>query len=283
MVRAGGRGAPDIGWLGCCGLAGLLRARAFYLPGVAPTEYPEGSPVELKVNKLTSVKTQLPYRYYVLPYCTPDEIHVAAENLGEILLGDSIENSMFDIKMNVNVSCANLCTRTLTVDEKNRFRNMIDHEYQVNLLVDNLPGAMRYYRRGDEGFSYTNGFPVGVKKEGRYYVNNHVRVGLQYHVDPSEFEGFRVVGFEVFPQSLVHRKSAVGDVATCEDADDVSPHWDLAEHDSIVYSYDVTWTPSSVRWASRWDTYLRMHEGQIHWFSIVNSLMIVLFLAEGLR
>jgi len=260
-------------------LAGLLQARAFYLPGVAPTEYHEGSPVEVKVNKLTSVKTQLPYRYYVLPYCTPKEIHVAAENLGEILLGDSIENSMFDIKMNVNASCAILCERTLTLDEKNRFRNMIDHEYQVNLLVDNLPGSMRYYRRGDEGFSYTNGFPVGVKKDGKYYVNNHVRVGLQYHVDPDEFEGFRVVGFEVFPQSLVHRKNAGSDVATCEDADDVFPHWDLAQHESIVYSYDVTWTPSNVRWASRWDTYLKMHEGQIHWFSIVNSLMIVLFLS----
>merc|ERR1719291_1116453 len=168
----------------CVAASVLPVVLALYLPGFAPLEYPEGATVDLKVNKLTSVKTQLPYRYYVLPYCMPKEIHVAAENLGEILLGDSIENSMFDIKMNVNASCAIL-------DEKNRFRNMIDHEYQVNLLVDNLPGAMRYYRRGDEGFSYTNGFPVGVKKDGRYYVNNHVRVGLQYHVDPDEFEGSR--------------------------------------------------------------------------------------------
>lgn len=37
--------------------------------------------------------------------------------------------------------------------------------------------------------------------------------------------------------------------------------------------------PSEVRWASRWDTYLLMMDDQIHWFSIVNSLMIVLFLS----
>ena len=37
--------------------------------------------------------------------------------------------------------------------------------------------------------------------------------------------------------------------------------------------------PSDVRWASRWDTYLLMTDDQIHWFSIVNSLMIVLFLS----
>jgi transmembrane 9 superfamily protein 2/4 len=35
---------------------------------------------------------------------------------------------------------------------------------------------------------------------------------------------------------------------------------------------------SEIRWASRWDTYLQMTDDQIHWFSIVNSVMIVLFL-----
>ena len=34
-----------------------------------------------------------------------------------------------------------------------------------------------------------------------------------------------------------------------------------------------------MKWAYRWDTYLLMADDQIHWFSIVNSLMIVLFLS----
>jgi hypothetical protein len=34
-------------------------ADAFYLPGVAPREYTAGEKVELKVNKLTSTKTQV--------------------------------------------------------------------------------------------------------------------------------------------------------------------------------------------------------------------------------
>ena len=33
-------------------------AQGFYLPGVSPREYHEGERVELKVNKLTSTKTQ---------------------------------------------------------------------------------------------------------------------------------------------------------------------------------------------------------------------------------
>jgi transmembrane 9 superfamily protein 2/4 len=36
---------------------------------------------------------------------------------------------------------------------------------------------------------------------------------------------------------------------------------------------------SEIRWASRWDTYLKMTDTQIHWFSIVNSVIIVLFLS----
>lgn len=68
----------------------------FYLPGVAPKEYVDGETVPLKVNKLVSSKTQLPYTYYSLPFCTPKEgVLDMAENLGEILLGDKIENSPY--------------------------------------------------------------------------------------------------------------------------------------------------------------------------------------------
>jgi len=43
--------------------------------------------------------------------------------------------------------------------------------------------------------------------------------------------------------------------------------------------YCFTLQESDVKWASRWDTYLLMADDQIHWFSVVNSLMIVLFLS----
>lgn len=58
--------------------------QAFYLPGLAPIEYQKEDAVDLKVpcggsrheigrgevNKLTSAKTQLPYSYYHLAFCT---------------------------------------------------------------------------------------------------------------------------------------------------------------------------------------------------------------------
>ena len=39
-------------------------ARAFLLPGIAPHDYQPGERVWLKVNSLTSSKTQVPYEYY---------------------------------------------------------------------------------------------------------------------------------------------------------------------------------------------------------------------------
>jgi len=50
----------------------------------------------------------------------------------------------------------------------------------------------------------------------------------------------------------------------------------------MVFTYGVEWKPSDVRWASRWDVYLSMNHAvpdKVHWFSIVNSILIVLFLA----
>lgn len=49
----------------------------------------------VKVNQLSSIKTQLPYSYYSLPFCRPATIVDSAENLGEVLRGDRIENSLY--------------------------------------------------------------------------------------------------------------------------------------------------------------------------------------------
>ena len=72
---------------------------AFYLPGVAPKEYAEGSRVEIKVHKLSSPKTHLPYDYYSLPFCQPAELVRPAENLGEVLSGAIIQNSAYEVYM----------------------------------------------------------------------------------------------------------------------------------------------------------------------------------------
>lgn len=54
---------------------------------------------------------------------------------------------------------------------------------------------------------------------------------------------------------------------------------DLDAYPEVIFTYDVAWAYSDVRWVSRWDNYLKMTGDKIHWFSILNSLMIMLFLS----
>lgn len=40
----------------------------------------------------------MPYDYYSLPYCTPKKFGLKSENLGEVLSGDRIENSVYKVR-----------------------------------------------------------------------------------------------------------------------------------------------------------------------------------------
>ena len=52
------------------------------------------------------MRTQVPYDYYSLKFCQPEEgIKPYAENLGEFLTGDRIENSPYEISMKKDEYC----------------------------------------------------------------------------------------------------------------------------------------------------------------------------------
>ena len=53
----------------------------------------------------------------------------------------------------------------------------------------------------------------------------------------------------------------------------------VEDGNEVLFTYDVLFKMSDIRWASRWDTYLLMLDDQIHWFSIINSIVVVFFLS----
>ena len=150
-------------------------------------------------------------------------------------------------------------------------------------------------------------------KLGALFLNNHIDIVISYHESEeftvcnhshailTLFQGARIVGLEVTPRSINHASESEIDCGPDRDPiqyvlDATSPKLD------IVYTYSVTFKPSGehlppqlllahssgfnlsnyadVKWASRWDTYLQSAEGtSIHWFSIVNSVIIVIFLS----
>lgn len=98
------------------------------------------------------------------------------------------------------------------------------------------------------------------------------------------------MGFEVEPFSVAHKYSGTWDdedtptLSTCDAASEryvssKDSKQSVSEGKEVIFTYDVVFKSSDIRWASRWDTYLLMTDDQIHWFSIINSLMIVLFLS----
>ena len=98
----------------------------------------------------------------------------------------------------------------------------------------------------------------------------------------------RIVGFECEPFSVDHKYKKWSDdkplLKTCDPRQQVyvsegSAPQEVKPGEEIVYTYDTLFKESDIRWASRWDTYLLMADDEIHWFSIINSMMIVLFLS----
>lgn len=56
-----------------------------------------------------------------------------------------------------------------------------------------------------------------------------------------------------------------------------------AEKEEVVFTYDVKWEKSELKWSHRWDIYLKGNPNdEIHYFAIVNSLMVVIFLSGAL-
>eukprot|EP00474_Spongospora_subterranea_P008744 CRZ09202.1 hypothetical protein [Spongospora subterranea] len=294
------------------GLSLLLSlSSAFYLPGVAPRQFDKGDPIDLKVKGLNSIKTQYPYDYYDLSFCRPKQIVHKAENLGEHLTGETIENSPYEIKMGVKFDCKVLCGTPLErTDAAEQFIEKIKQDYRVNMIVDNLPAAMKFQissnadiagqRPTEDEIVYEQGFPLGfnggpeapqVSVKGEVYINNHVKIRLLYHDDPTSYKGSRIVGFEVMPYSVQHKyegdwptdpeKESQMQLSTCPVIQSSNPMSLTNTKGSpvLIWTYDVEFVVSPIKWASRWDLYLKMTDSKIHWLSIINSLMIVLFLS----
>lgn len=275
---------------------------AFYVPGVKPQTFMKDAEVELKVNALTSIRTQVPRDYYKLPFCQPAEgPKMASENLGEFLTGNKIQSSPYVINMLRESYCQILCQKTLGKNEGALLNKHIHHSYHHNWIIDNLPGAaLAWTEEGKRQKHYAGGFPIGyIDDENQKKVYNHVNINIDYHQVVEGEDGYRVVAFAVEPYSTKHKFSNdyVWDGVNSEGYrkplescstnrlftnDDVVEAQGIALGENIIYSYGVTWSESDVEWASRWDVYLsedHMVSARVHWYSIINSILVVLFLS----
>ena len=244
--------------------------------------------------------SQIPYDYYSLPFCHP-KIKEVTENIGERLAGDRIENSLYKLSVLRQQPCKIVCRKSITKAGARQFASAIDDDYRVHWIVDNLPASTLLTNKAAPSQPYhVRGFPVGFKLAGpagkaEHYLFNHVKIIVAVHragesAGGGDEERVRVVGFRVEPYSIAHgydrdAKFSTKDTelttcsATRPATNDPSNYQRVDGAGEVVFTYDVEWEDSATPWANRWDVFLQGNpDDKIHWFSITNSTMIVVFL-----
>lgn len=290
---------------------------AFYLPGLAPVNYCKvgettttcKSDVKLYVNRLNTEKYVIPYEYSHFDFCTVDDEPSPVENLGQVVFGERIRPSPYKLEFLKDIKCATTCIKTYVGGDENAekklrlLRKGIEVNYQHHWIVDNMPVTWCYQLEDERQYCST-GFPMGCySKESRsqqdtctihgpynkpktYYLFNHVNLTITYHSGATEEwgsnfkeNGGRIISAKVVPHSIKYTSTA-----DCESqipleipSNEIPP----GQTFQVQYTYSVKFVRNNtIKWSSRWDYILEsMPHTNIQWFSILNSLIIVLFLS----
>lgn len=247
----------------------------------APNTYKKGDRVELLFNKIESDHTQLPFHYHDLPFVCNDKSKKAKSMLlGEILRGDRFWETNYELDFKLDRPCARLCDITTTHGGIARADSLIRDGYVAHWHLDGLPGATTFTSENHISKYYAAGFPLGFVKDDVTYLYNHMMLVVRYH---TETDGsYTIVGFEVYPKS-VSDTHCPGATKNYKNFRLLSPKEKLeksTEKTLIPYTYAVYWREdNSISHANRWYMYYEndhsLASKTIHWFSLVNLLVLV--------
>ncbi|KAL4632937.1 transmembrane 9 superfamily member 3-like [Castanea sativa] len=213
--------------------------------------YKEGEAVPLYANKVGPFHNPSEtYRYFDLPFCSPENVKEKKEALGEVLNGDRLVSAPYKLDFRIEKDSELVCKKTLSKEEVARFRDAVNKDYYFQMYYDDLP---------------LWGFIGKVEKEGR---------------DPSDYRYslYKHIQFNIF-----YNKDRVIEINVQTDARNVV---DLTDDNKdsvdVDFLYTVKWKETSVPYEKRMDKYSQSsslpHHLEIHWFSIINSCVTVLLL-----
>ncbi|EPS65883.1 hypothetical protein M569_08888, partial [Genlisea aurea] len=204
--------------------------------------YQDDEAVTLWVNKVGPYNNpQETYNYYTLPFCHPsgNAAHRWA-GLGEVLGGNELIDSQIDIKFKKDVEKKSLCEIELDAEKVKQFKDAIDNSYWFEFFIDDLPlwGFVGEVIT-DRGHDYKHVIWTHKNFLVHYNGNQIIHVNLTQE-NPKTLEEGRVLDM----------------------------------------TYSVKWVRTDTTYARRFDVYLDypFFEHQIHWFSVFNSFMMVIFL-----
>ncbi|XP_043473138.1 transmembrane 9 superfamily member 3 [Leptopilina heterotoma] len=182
------------------------------------------------------------YSYSSLPLCKGSKrvINHYHETLSEALQGIDLEFSGLEIEYKADISKTEYCEIILSEENLKLFLYVVKNQYSYEMYIDNLP------IRGVVG-TYQN------EKEGgpTYYMYTNKKFEIGYN-------GKQIVDVNLTTDGHVKLE--------------------LGAH--ISFTYEVSWKKSTTNFEDRFDKYLdpNFFQHRIHWFSIFNSFMMVIFL-----
>mmetsp|Transcript_22583 Transcript_22583/g.40038 ORF Transcript_22583/g.40038 Transcript_22583/m.40038 type:complete len:613 (-) Transcript_22583:36-1874(-) len=244
----------------------LLLAAAIVACGVADEnthKYEDEEPVTIWLAKSGPFHNpQETYTYYSLPFCVPSgEFHTKKKSagIGEILEGNALlQHSGMTANFKIDVPRTVLCSQKLSPTEAETFKYAISQHYWYQMYLDDLPiwGMVGQTVATAEELEQMEKDTVHEHEVRDAYLYTHKAFTIGYN-DKEK----RII--EV-------------NLTTTEELQPIESDGSS----SIEFSYSVKWVPVDKTFADRFNRYLdySFFEHQIHWFSIFNSFMMVIFL-----
>ncbi|MCL4131455.1 UNVERIFIED_CONTAM: hypothetical protein GTU68_032062 [Idotea baltica] len=211
--------------------------------------YKDGDKVTLFVNKVGPYfNPHETYHYYELPVCRPKIIEHKSLTLGEVLDGDRMAKSLYDIKYLEKVSDRVLCDLILSELEIQYLKEAIEENYYFEFVIDDIP--VRDF--------------VGHLEESGYLPHSH-KVFLWTH---NHF-------------TFYYNEEKIIFVNTTKEHNPVSLDGIEAPL-TVTPSFSVSWIPTSTPFKNR-DALLQDNSFfpkslEIHWLSVINSSVLVFLL-----
>lgn len=264
-------------------------------------KYAVGDRVILWENKVGPYNNpQETYNYHELPFCRATTATGAKPThkwggLGEILQGNELIDSDVEFKFRVDQPKTTLCVDVLTQQSARIFKRAVRKHYWYEFVMDDLP-IWGFVGENVEGAAEDAEAEAGEDASAADAASSgaaatrggrHGKAARAFGHDTTLHDtSLSAVGeTRDTAQALIytHKRFDIGFngdrvVSVNLVAENPKP---LVAGASLEFTYSATWSPSETPFRKRFERYLdyNFFEHQIHWFSIFNSFMMVVFLA----
>ena len=256
--------------------------------------YRNGEKINLISGTVNSFKTQIPFDYYYLDICSPEDIVLIPSNLGERIFSGKSYQTGFELSINESKVEQLLCTKKISKTAFKRIGNLIHKEYFVNYFLDNLPVgfAHTYFNISTKEIRHNTGIPIGFEKDNQIYINNYFRLNIQLNKinlsvlanktnrdeddEYIEIPAYDIIGFTIEPFSI-KLKDANDNINKIINSGIEFENQILNVGENIIFRYDTFYSYTEIQYEER---YFKFFYGNkfIHTNSIYISALIIILL-----